>query len=264
MVVGSPGVYDPRRDALSLAAALPGWGQSSVVADLRRAFGPNMVLENDINLAALAERHHGHGRDVDTFAFVSVGTGIGMGLVLGGRLHKGAHGSAGEIGFLPLGELGPVDASDARRRGTLEAAASAAGVVRAARRHGMSARISARQVFEAAAGGDKAAAAVVSEEAGLVARAVAAVSLVADPDLVVLGGGIGSAPGFAAAVASELGRLLSTPPTYGSAPWAGKLQSKAGFGSASTGHGGGHWTGTRTKPERGDRSEPFDPPLPTW
>jgi predicted NBD/HSP70 family sugar kinase len=183
-----------------------------VVADLRRAFGPNMVLENDINLAALAERDHGHGRDVGTFAFVSVGTGIGMGLVLGGRLHKGVHGSAGEIGFLPLGELGPIDASDARRRGTLEAAASAAGVVRAARRHGMSGRISARQVFEAAAAGDKAAAAVVCEEAGLVARAVAAVSLVADPDLVVLGGGIGSAPGFAEAVAAELGRLLSTAP----------------------------------------------------
>jgi predicted NBD/HSP70 family sugar kinase len=76
----------------------------------------------------------------------------------------------------------------------------------------MSGRISARQVFEAAAAGDKAAAAVVCEEAGLVARAVAAVSLVADPDLVVLGGGIGSAPGFAEAVAAELGRLLSTAP----------------------------------------------------
>jgi predicted NBD/HSP70 family sugar kinase len=229
VVVGSPGVYDARRDALTLAAGLPGWGQSSVVADLRRAFGPNMVLENDINLAALAERDHGHGRDVGTFAFVSVGTGIGMGLVLGGRLHKGVHGSAGEIGFLPLGELGPIDASDARRRGTLEAAASAAGVVRAARRHGMSGRISARQVFEAAAAGDKAAAAVVSEEAGLVARAVAAVSLVADPDLVVLGGGIGSAPGFAEAVASELGRLLVTAPDVRVSAMGGEATVEGGL-----------------------------------
>jgi predicted NBD/HSP70 family sugar kinase len=229
VVVGSPGVYDERRDALTLAAGLPGWGHASVVADLRRAFGPNMVLENDINLAALAERDHGHGRDVGTFAFVSVGTGIGMGLVLGGRLHKGVHGSAGEIGFLPLGELGPIDASDARRRGTLEAAASAAGVVRAARRHGMSGRISARQVFEAAAAGDKAAAAVVSEEAGLVARAVAAVSLVADPDLVVLGGGIGSAPGFAEAVATELGRLLSTAPDVKVSAMGGEATVEGGL-----------------------------------
>jgi predicted NBD/HSP70 family sugar kinase len=171
-----------------------------------------MVLENDINLAALAERDHGYGREVDTFAFVSVGTGIGMGLVLAGRLHKGAHGNAGEIGFLPLGGEGPVDVSDARRRGTLEAAASAAGVVRAARRHGMSGMASARQIFEAAAAGSVTAAAVVMEETGLVARAVAAVSLVADPDLVVLGGGIGSAPGFGEAVADELRRLLPTAP----------------------------------------------------
>jgi predicted NBD/HSP70 family sugar kinase len=212
VVVGSPGVYDRRRGALVLAGGLPGWGQASVVADLRRAFGPEMVLENDVNLAALAERDHGHGRGVDTFAFVSVGTGIGMGLVLAGRLHKGAHGIAGEIGFLPMGGEGPVDVSDARRRGTLEAAASAAGVVRAARRHGMRGRASARQIFDAAAAGDKAAAAVVAEEAGLVARAVAAVTLVADPDLVVLGGGIGSAPGFAEAVAAELRLLLPAPP----------------------------------------------------
>lgn len=228
-VVGSPGVYDPQRDALTLAGGLPGWGHSSVVADLRRAFGPNMVLENDINLAALAERDHGHGREVDNFAFISVGTGIGMGLVLAGRLHKGVHGAAGEIGFLPLGGEGPVDASDARRRGTLEAAASAAGVVRAARRHGMSGRISARRVFEAAAAGDKDATAVVAEEAGLVARAVAAVSLVADPDLVVLGGGIGSAPGFAEVVAAELRRLLSTVPDVRVSAMGGEATVEGGL-----------------------------------
>lgn len=171
-----------------------------------------MVLENDVNLAALAERDHGHGRHVDTFVFISVGTGIGMGLVLAGRLHKGAHGSAGEIGFLPMGGQGPVDAPDARRRGSLEAAASADGIVRAARRQGMGGRVTARQVFEAAAAGDRAAAVVVAETAELVARAIAAVSVVIDPDLVVLGGGIGSAPAFAQAVAAELRRLLPTVP----------------------------------------------------
>ena len=212
VVVGSPGVYDPSRDALFLTGGLPGWGQASVVAELRRAFGPHMVLENDVNLAALAERDHGHGRHVDTFVFISVGTGIGMGLVLAGRLHKGAHGSAGEIGFLPMGGQGPVDAPDARRRGSLEAAASADGIVRAARRQGMGGRVTARQVFEAAAAGDRAAAVVVAETAELVARAIAAVSVVIDPDLVVLGGGIGSAPAFAQAVAAELRRLLPTVP----------------------------------------------------
>ncbi len=212
VVVGSPGIYDRKRDTLMLAAGLPGWGQPGVMAELRRAFGPCTVVENDINLAALAERDHGHGRDVATFSFVSVGTGIGMGLVLDGQLHKGVHGGAGEIGFLPLNGDGPLDVSDARRRGPMEAAASAAGVVRTARRNGMRGRLSAQRVFEAAAAGDKVAATVVAEEAGLVARAIASVVLVADPELVVLGGGIGSAPGFAEAVAADLRKLVPTVP----------------------------------------------------
>ena len=114
VVVGSPGIYDRRRDTLTLAGGLPGWGQAGVVGELRRAFGLSTVVENDINLAALAERDHGHGRDVDTFAFVSVGTGIGMGLVLNGQLHKGIHGAAGEVGFLPLSGEATIDVSDAR------------------------------------------------------------------------------------------------------------------------------------------------------
>src|SRR5206468_493186 len=78
-VLGSPGVYDPRRDALTLAGALPGWDQPNVLDELRRSFGNSLMIENDADAAALAERAHGHGRDVDSFAFVSVGTGIGMG-----------------------------------------------------------------------------------------------------------------------------------------------------------------------------------------
>ena len=52
--------------------------------ELRATFGASLMIENDVDAAALAERAHGHGRDVDSFAFVSVGTGIGMGLVLDG------------------------------------------------------------------------------------------------------------------------------------------------------------------------------------
>jgi predicted NBD/HSP70 family sugar kinase len=229
VVVGSPGIYDRRRDTLMLAAGLPGWGQAGVGAELRRAFGLSTVVENDINLAALAERDHGHGRDVGTFAFVSVGTGIGMGLVLNGQLHKGIHGAAGELGFLPLSGDGKVDVSDARRRGPMEAAASAAGVVRAARRIGMNGRLSARRIFEAAAEGDEVATAVVAEEAGLVARVIASVVLVADPDLVVLGGGIGSAPGFARAVAADLRKLIPAVPDLKVSAMGGEATVEGGL-----------------------------------
>jgi predicted NBD/HSP70 family sugar kinase len=152
-----------------------------------------------------------------------------MGLVVDGQLHKGAHGAAGEIGFLPIGGEGPVDVSDARRRGPLEAAASAAGVVRLAREHGMARRLSARQVFETASMGDGTATKVVQHEASLVARAVAAVILVADPDLVVLGGGIGCAPGFVEAVATELRWLVPTPPALRVSAMGGEATVEGGL-----------------------------------
>lgn len=204
-VLGSPGVYDPRRDAIALTGGLAGWDRPAVLAELRQAFGANLVVENDVDAAALAEREHGHGREFASFALVSIGTGIGMGLILNGQLHRGAHGVAGEIAFLPIAD-GAAD-SEARRRGTLEAASSAAAIVRAARQAGLRA-VSARQVFAAAAAGDERAAAVVAAEARLVAKAICSIITVVDPGLVVLGGGIGQAPGFAARVTAEL-RLLA-------------------------------------------------------
>jgi predicted NBD/HSP70 family sugar kinase len=193
-----------------MAANLPGWERPAVLRDLRRLLGDGTTIENDVDAATVAERDHGHGRDVSTFAFVSVGTGIGMGLVLDGKLHRGAHGAAGEIAFLPLGSE-PEDTRDARRRGALETAASSAAVVRAARQAGIRAR-SARTVFDAAATGDATAREVVAAEASIVARALAAIVAVVDPELIVLGGGIGRAPGFAEAVGAELARVSPVAP----------------------------------------------------
>ncbi len=212
-VLGSPGVYDPRRDAITLTGGMAGWDNPSVLAGLRGAFGEDLAVENDTDAAALAEREHGHGREFASFGFVSIGTGIGMGLVLGGQLHRGAHGVAGEIAFLPITEGPGSDVADeeVRRRGTMEAVGSAAAIVRAARRAGLRNR-SARQVFAAAAAGDERAAAIVAAEARLVAKAICAIIAVVDPGLVVLGGGIGQAPGFAAAVSAELGRIAPVLP----------------------------------------------------
>jgi predicted NBD/HSP70 family sugar kinase len=210
-VVGTPGVVDPGGRALRMAPNLPGWERPSVLRELRRLLGPGVVLENDVDAAAVAERDRGHGREVATFAFVSVGTGIGMGLVIDGKLHRGAHGAAGEIAFLPLDGKGS-DPRDRRRRGALEAVASSSAVVRAARRAGQSRMRSARSVFAAAAAGDEAAARVVAAEAEAVAMALASIVAVVDPELIVLGGGIGTAPGFAAAVGEQLALLAPVVP----------------------------------------------------
>ena len=198
-VVGSPGIVEPEGRALRLAPNLPGWERPAVLRDLRRLLGPETTIENDVDAAAVAERDHGHGRDVSTFAFVSVGTGIGMGLILDGRLHRGAHGAAGEIAFLPLAD------------GALESVVSSAAVVKAAREQGTRLR-SARSVFAAAAVGDPHAREIVAGEAAVVAQALASIVAVVDPELIVLGGGIGRAPGFAAAVGGELARVSPVVP----------------------------------------------------
>ncbi|HEY2578936.1 MAG TPA: ROK family protein [Streptosporangiaceae bacterium] len=211
-VIGSPGVYEPGRNSMALTGGLAGWDRPAALAQLRAAFGESVVIENDVDAEALAERSLGHGRNVDDFAFVHVGTGIGMGLVLGGRLRRGVHGVAGEIAFMPLSEGSGADEADARRRGELEASASAAAIVRAAHRVGIRGKVTARKVFDAAARGDDRAAAVVAEEARLVAKAVCVVITVVDPELIVLGGGIGQAPGFADAVNGHLQTLAPARP----------------------------------------------------
>ncbi len=210
-VIGSPGIYDPRRDALFMARGLPGWQSPQILTELRRAFGKDMIVENDVNLAALAERDVGSAQGVQNFGFLSVGTGVGLGLILDGKLHRGSHGGAGEIAFMTLGSDGSVDPKDARRRGWLDSAASAAGVVRAARQAKMSGVVTARRIFELAEHGDALCGAIVADEASLIARAIASITAVVDLDLVVLGGGIGQAEYFVELVKGELRSLVRLP-----------------------------------------------------
>ncbi|TMC92126.1 MAG: ROK family protein, partial [Chloroflexi bacterium] len=189
-VLGSPGVFDPVHGYVAMAPNLPGWGRHGLVEAVREELGTNVTFENDVNLSALAEREHGHGRNVANFVFLGVGTGIGLALVIDGRLYRGAHGAAGEVAYLPLGLGDPRDPSN-RRRGAFEEAAAAAGVVRMARELGMKMPITAEGVFAAARRGDATAARVVEAEAQRLALAIATIIPVLDPELVILGGGIG-------------------------------------------------------------------------
>jgi predicted NBD/HSP70 family sugar kinase len=189
--VGSPGVIHEGRQEVTLAYSLPGWGRQGIVEMVRRELGTKTVFDNDVNLAALGERWHGLGRDVDDFVYLHLGTGVGLGIVVGGELYRGGSGAAGEVGYLPLHGTDIRD-PESRRRGPLDMAASADGIVRAARKAGLTATRTAEQVFASAEGGDRRARAVVRAEAERIALTVAAVSAVLDPRLVILGGGIGA------------------------------------------------------------------------
>lgn len=188
--LGSPGVFDPVHGNVAMAPNLPGWGRSGLVQAVREELGTNISFENDVNLAALAERAHGLGRSVENFVFLSIGTGVGMALLINGHLYRGAHGAAGEVAYMPMGKGDPHDPAN-RRRGAFEEAAAAAGIVRAARRMGMRPPLTPERVFIAARKGSGAARRVVQAEAALLSLAIATVTQVVDPELVILGGGIG-------------------------------------------------------------------------
>ncbi|MGH3587873.1 MAG: ROK family protein, partial [Pseudonocardia sp.] len=114
---------------------------------------------------------------------------VGMGIVINGSLYVGARGAAGEVSFLPAAE-GDAVPPDVRQRGMTEAVTSAAGVTHAAVEAGLELG-SAKEVFAAAAGGDPRARAVVDAEGRRIGGLIAAVAAVLDPELVVLGGGVG-------------------------------------------------------------------------
>jgi predicted NBD/HSP70 family sugar kinase len=188
--LGSPGVFDPSRGYVAMAPNLPGWGRIGLVEAVREQLGPEVSFENDVNLAALAERDHGLGRAVRNFVLLSVGTGIGVGLVIDGELRRGAHGAAGEVAYLPIGAKDPKDRA-IRRHGGLEEAAAAGAIVREARRLKLPGPLSAETVFSLARRGNRTAQRVVELEAERLALAIAAVAPVVDPELVILGGGVG-------------------------------------------------------------------------
>ncbi|MFF5229317.1 ROK family protein [Dactylosporangium sp. NPDC000521] len=214
-VFGTPGIHDKATGALHLAPNLPGWDRRGSVERLAGIAGSTYVVENDVDLAAVGEASYGLGRGVRHFVYVSIGTGTGMGIMIDGKLYRGFRGAAGEIGYLPVGEGDPLlDAPAARRRGMFESVASADGVVALAQRLGLHDAANAKDVFDAARAGDETARLVVSRVVDHVSHALAGITAVLDPELVVLGGGVGSQPGdlLTAPVAERLRNLVALHP----------------------------------------------------
>jgi predicted NBD/HSP70 family sugar kinase len=192
-VIGTPGVFDEQSERMLFSWNLPEWGRRGLVTELRSVFGLSLSVENDTNLAALAERSFGWGAGLRTFVYIMIGTGVGMGIIIDGSLYRGAHGAAGEIGLLPFSD-GTTEGSrqiGENYPGMFEAMTSAQGIVRLARQQGLPEALSPRQIFDAAQQGDSAALAVVEQEGERLAFAIAAITAVLDPELIVLGGGIG-------------------------------------------------------------------------
>jgi predicted NBD/HSP70 family sugar kinase len=213
---GAPGLVDPVTGRLSSSGALPAW-HGDLVDEVRSRLGVPVLLENEVNLAAVAEQRVGAAGDGDTFVLLWLGGGVGAAVVLDGRLRRGASGGAGEVGFLPLPgttRLPTATDCDDGYHGLVGSRA----VCALARAHGLptgptaDAATAARAVREAVAAGP-AADAFLEELASRIALGAAAICAVLDPGRVVLAGEVGQAGGdtMAERVADHLARLSPLP-----------------------------------------------------
>ncbi|MYW64951.1 ROK family protein [Streptomyces sp. SID8379] len=204
--VGAPGLIDPATGELRDSSGLPEWHRR-LVAALQERLPARVLVENETNLAALAEQRDGATRDRDTFVLLWLGLGIGAAVVLDGKLRRGASGGTGEVGFLPVPGTGRVpSATDCG--GGFHSLAGSVAILELAAGHGL---VGPGEPVERAA--EVVRAAVASGADGFldaladrVVLGAAAVVAVLDPGCVVLAGEVGRAGGdaFAARVASRL------------------------------------------------------------
>ncbi|WP_029289205.1 ROK family transcriptional regulator [Cellulomonas sp. HZM] len=206
-MVGLQGAVDPRTDDLAFTGLMPGWPRRQVRAELEKGLEIDVRIDNDVNLAAVAEREHGSVEADEDFALLWLGDGLGVALHLRGELHRGAAGGAGEIGYLP------VVTGDGSSSADLQDLVGGVAVTRVARAHGVRGR-RLDQVLDALATSDERDA-VLSELAPRVAAGVLPVLAVLAPHRVVLGGPTGMAGGQALAdqVRAHIRRTTRWSPT---------------------------------------------------
>ena len=202
--VGAPGPLDPAAGLMIAPPTLAGWHNVPIAALLSERLGLPVVLDNDANVAALAEWKHGAGRGFGTVLFVTVSTGIGGGLVSGGQIFHGSRGLAVEIGHMTISETGPpcfcgaVGCFEALASGTAlgrfgaAAAALPGGACIAAFQSGIG-RPGGRAVIEAARAGDATARMLVAAEARWLGIGLTNLLHLFSPDVVVIGGGLSNA-----------------------------------------------------------------------
>ncbi|GIH24978.1 hypothetical protein Aph01nite_32880 [Acrocarpospora phusangensis] len=196
VVIGIQGAIDPGTGRLGYAAHIPGWHIPDLLGALRDGVGVPVDVENDVNLVALAEQAHGTARGHRDFVLLWADAGIGSALVLGGRLHRGATGGAGEVGYMPT--VGAPTVREVGRRADhgFQALSGGPAVLRVLREHGLrgaTPAVAVRHAVRAAEGGGKLAPAAqeaLREVAARLAMGLAAVTAVVDPELIVLSGGV--------------------------------------------------------------------------
>ncbi|MFP8882462.1 ROK family transcriptional regulator [Streptomyces mangrovi] len=232
VVIGTPGAFDPRTGRLRYASHLPGWHSPGLLEELAAALPVPVECDNDVNLAAVAEHRLGAARGHDDFVLLWNEQGLGAALVLGGRLHRGWTGGAGEVGFLPVPGAPLLRRVARANRGGFQELAGARTLLRTARELGIeppagrdgeaAAKLLARAVERSGpeAGQDGGGqdggpyGELLRRAATGLATGLAALVAVLDPELIVLSGGVLAAGGevLRTLVRQELDELAASRP----------------------------------------------------
>jgi glucokinase len=200
LTAGAPGITDVKEGVVFYAPNLTDWTNVPLRALLEKTTGIASAVENDTNLAAVGEYHQGSAKGVGDFIFIAMGTGVGAGIFLRGYLHHGARWSAGEMGYLGVPGM-PRETVNMQSVGQLERMIGGLGVeerwIQRLKRSGYDhegelVQLRASQIFDLAQEGDPMAMEVLHETAVVLADAIATMTLLFNPELIVLGGGVGS------------------------------------------------------------------------
>ncbi|GGV63732.1 ROK family protein [Streptomyces massasporeus] len=221
LVIGTPGAFDPTTGRLRYASHLPGWHSPTLLDELAAALPMPFEYENDVNLVALAEQRLGAARGHADFVLLWNQEGLGAALVLGGRLHRGWTGGAGEVGFLPVPGTPLVRQVTKANSGGYQELAGSQAVPRLARELGIEdvppgpyAESAAELVARAAQADDDAHRQLLRTYATRLATGLASLVSVLDPELVVLSGAALTSGGepLRALVQAELEELAASRP----------------------------------------------------
>ena len=189
--VGAPGIIDAERGVVVVSTGALGraWEGTAVAPELERRLGLPFVADNDVNVGALGEARWGAGRGLGSFLFVGIGTGLGGALVRDGRVERGATGTAGEIGHVPV--FGADDVlCRCGRPAHLEAVVCSRAITAAYQRASGEPGVDFRVIARRAAAGEPAAREVLEHVGTVLGRTLGGLVNVLDPEAVILGGGV--------------------------------------------------------------------------
>jgi len=192
-----------RRSSRIRTGIMPGWQGLLPGEELERRLGIPVHADNDANLGALAELHQGSARGRHDVVYLKIASGVGAGIVLGGRLHRGASGIAGEIGHVQVGEDGQV--CRCGNRGCVETMVSASRLLDQLR-PAYGEPLTIVQVLALDDDGDAGVRRVLSDAGRIIGRAVADLANNLNPELVVVGGTVGRSPSLVEGLRASIDR----------------------------------------------------------